>query len=189
MTVEFRTIDRKAGVEFKSANKADFFPDDLILEVISLLSPDEKTKYDEVDSHYQGGLTLHYGVFVDNVLVGVHHGRQFERGVYHMGFSAILKKFQRQGLYTQLLHYVIAEVGKLGFQAITSRHNASNNPVIIPKLKAGFLIGGFEINDAVGLQVRLVYYFNEARRDMHHFRTGRSPAPTEAANLMPPLKK
>lgn len=187
MKVEFREIESEIAKAFQQTHKADFFPGDLIADVMELLTDDEKQRYENIDSHYQGGLTLHFGAFVDNQLVGVHFGRQFERGNYHMGFSAVVKKYQRKGVYTQLLQFVLGEVGKLGFQTVSSRHNASHNAVIIPKLKAGFLIGGFEINEVVGLQVRLVYYFNETRRSLHDFRTGRMAVSRKASQFLPDL--
>jgi hypothetical protein len=59
-----------------------------------------------------------------------------------------------------------------GFQEITSRHHADNNAVIIPKLKTGFVIKGFEINPRFGLLVNLVCYKSENILKIHNQRTG-----------------
>lgn len=53
-----------------------------------------------------------------------------------------------------------------------SRHYATDNQVIIPKLRFGFLISGFELTDEFGLLLRLSYYFNETRRSIMHVRSG-----------------
>jgi hypothetical protein len=44
--------------------------------------------------------------------------------------------------------------------------------VIVPKLKAGFVISGFEVSDIFGILIHLTYYFNEIRRKVIDFRVG-----------------
>jgi hypothetical protein len=44
--------------------------------------------------------------------------------------------------------------------------------VIIPKLKAGFVITSMELSDVFGLLVHLSYYTNSLRRKVLEFRTG-----------------
>jgi hypothetical protein len=59
-----------------------------------------------------------------------------------------------------------------GFKEITSKHHAGNNAVLIPKLKAGFVIQGFEINPRFGIMVNLVRYTNSSILNIYHQRTG-----------------
>jgi hypothetical protein len=86
--------------------------------------------------------------------------------------SAILPNHRRKGLYSALLREVVIKLEKKGFQVITSRHNAGNNDVIIPKLKAGFLITGIELSDAFGTLVNLSYFTNPLRRKVTLYRSG-----------------
>ena len=57
---------------------------------------------------------------------------------------------------------------------ISSKHSATNNRVIIPKLKAGFVISGLEISDRYGTLVRLEYFTNPKRRELMDFRSGQA---------------
>ncbi len=59
-----------------------------------------------------------------------------------------------------------------GFQVITSRHKMFNNAILIPKLKAGFIIQKFEVSDVFGSMVHLAYFVNPARRKMMSYRAG-----------------
>jgi hypothetical protein len=48
----------------------------------------------------------------------------------------------------------------------------TNNDVIIPKLKAGFLITSFELSDTFGSLVHLTYYPSPLRRKVQVYRAG-----------------
>lgn len=52
------------------------------------------------------------------------------------------------------------------------RHSATNNAVIIPKLKAGFVITSMEISDMFGVLVHLTYFPKVLRRKMITYRVG-----------------
>ena len=70
----------------------------------------------------------------------------------------MLPGHRRKGIYTALMHRVIETVVEKGFQKIYSRHSVTNNDVIVPKLKAGFVISSMEISDVFGVLVHLVYF-------------------------------
>jgi len=116
--------------------------------------------------------TLRLGVFKGTEFVGWSFGDQQSADTYYMRNSGVLKKFRKQGLYTSLLTTTIEILKERGFQKIYSRHNATNNAVIIPKLKAGFIITAMEIDDMFGTLVHLSYYTNPLRRKMMDFRSG-----------------
>jgi hypothetical protein len=59
-----------------------------------------------------------------------------------------------------------------GFQEVYSRHKATNNKVIVPKLQAGFYITKMEISISFGILVHLSYFFNEKNRKALQFWTG-----------------
>lgn len=69
--------------------------------------------------------------------------------------TGILEEHRRRGLYTALLPVVLNQLRQKGFQIVFSRHTLTNNAVIIPKLKAGFVISGFEVDDRFGTLVQL----------------------------------
>ncbi|MBK6772549.1 MAG: hypothetical protein IPG78_10565 [Ignavibacteria bacterium] len=49
--------------------------------------------------------------------------------------TAIFKQHQNKGIYKSLLPKVLDILKEKGFQKVYSRHSATNNQIIIPKLK------------------------------------------------------
>ena len=86
--------------------------------------------------------------------------------------SAVLPDHRRKGLYSALMFEVLKRTKELGFQTVVSRHVTTNNSIIIPKLKAGFVITSLEVSDRYGTLVHLTYFFNETRRKVMQFRSG-----------------
>lgn len=89
---------------------------------------------------------------------------------YYMVFTMIDPSHQGRGIYGAFLQRLIPLLREIGFWMITSRHEADNNPVLVPKLKAGFLIKGFEISARYGLLIHLRYPLNERLRDVLGYR-------------------
>ena len=69
---------------------------------------------------------------------------------------------------------MISKVTKLGFQEIYSKHTITNNAVIIPKLKAGFIISSMEVSDLFGTLVNLSYYPKALRKKILDYRVGQT---------------
>jgi len=59
-----------------------------------------------------------------------------------------------------------------GFQLIYSSHIATNNSIIIPKLKAGFVITGLEVEERFGTRIKHFYYTGQLRKKVVDFRVG-----------------
>lgn len=97
-------------------------------------------------------------------VVGAYWGQQDTWQRYYMVYSVVRRDWQRRGLYRALLPRVVAAATAAGFREIYSRHRADNNAVLVPKLKAGFAIGGFEIAPRFGLLVHLRYYPGDGMR-------------------------
>lgn len=112
-------------------------------------------------------------LFKDDEFVGWSFGDQKNvDNDYYMRNSAVLPEHRRQGLYSALMTTHLEIVNEKGFQKITSSHHVTNNAVLIPKLKAGFIISGFEMDDGFGLLVNLTYFTNPLRREMMDVRAG-----------------
>ena len=86
--------------------------------------------------------------------------------------TGLLEAHRGKGIYSKLLPIIIERVKREGFQIVYGRHRANNNAVLIPKLKAGFVITSFEVSDLFGVLVHLSYFFNESRRKGYDFRVG-----------------
>jgi hypothetical protein len=63
-------------------------------------------------------------------------------------------------------------VRQRGGIAISSQHVATNNAVLIAKLKLGYVIAGTEYVDQMGLLVRLVLHLEPSRQALFAERTG-----------------
>jgi GNAT superfamily N-acetyltransferase len=79
-----------------------------------------------------GRYTLGFGLFREDTFVGWHLGQQVLAGKFEMTSTGILREHRRLGLYSALLPVVLETVRKEGFQIVYSRHNLTNNAVIIP---------------------------------------------------------
>lgn len=111
-----------------------------------------------------------------NKKIGLFLGRQEDHETFFMMITGILKKHRNKGIYKKMLPLILKILKEKGFQKVYSRHSVTNNNVIVPKLKAGFVISGIELNDSAGLFVQLTYYFNEVRRNIFEYRvTGKTP--------------
>jgi hypothetical protein len=94
-------------------------------------------------------------------LVGCYWGQQDASGPpgrYYMVNTIFRRDVQGRGLYSRLLPRVIAAADGAGFTEVWSRHRADNNAILVPKLKAGFVITGFEIAPKFGVLIHLRRY-------------------------------
>jgi ribosomal protein S18 acetylase RimI-like enzyme len=149
-----------------------------------LLTESEKEKAKALQSRMGDPFRLHLAVFYKNEFVGWSWGFQQSAETYYMCNSAILPEHRNKGLYTALMHETVRRVSAEGFQRIYSRHTATNNAVIIPKLKAGFLITHFEISDTFGVLVHLTLFPKELRSKVLNYRAGQILPDKEIQRLL-----
>ncbi len=155
----------------------------LIFHLQPYLSKAEQKKSELLGKRLSANIfRLVLAVFHRGKIVGWSAGYQMDRFSFYMMNSAVDPKHRRQGIYSLLLKQTMERVLQEGFQEITSRHNSTNNNVIIPKLKAGFVIKSLEISDTFGALVHLSYFPNRTRREVMDFRSGEK-------RLSPRLKK
>jgi len=109
-------------------------------------------------------------------VVGTYHGVQEDHGRYYMVNTVVRRDVQGRGLYRAFLPRVVAAVREAGFREIHSRHRADNNAVLVPKLKAGFVITGFEIAPRDGILVALCLYLHGGLGKLFHYRVDGSHA-------------
>ncbi len=165
-----------------------FDEDSIIFRWRQHISEQEKESLTVLAQNMGSPLKLYFAVFYQNEFVGWSYGFQQSADVYYMCNSAILPEHRGKGLYTALLNTKLQILKEKGFQKIYSRHNATNNAIIIPKLKAGFIITTMEVDDAFGTLVHLAYYTNPLRKKMMVFRVG-DLRPDEAMEKMLGLNK
>ncbi len=136
------------------------------------LTEGERAKAQELQSLMGSPFQLRLGLFFKNEFVGWCIGNQESAETFYMRNSAIFPEHRGKGLYRALLQATLATVTEKGFQKIYSRHTATNNAVIIPKLKAGFVITSFEVSDLFGVLIHLTYFPKDIRRKMLVYRVG-----------------
>jgi GNAT superfamily N-acetyltransferase len=153
--------------------KWDIFESDHSYVLWDLLGEDELSQIKKLNRNLGDYFTLYLAAYdeQDN-FAGWSWGFQDHNSDFYMCNSAVLPNYRRQSVYTKLLDECLNRLRKEGFQMVYSRHCATNNSVIIPKLKAGFVISKMEMDDKFGVLVHLHYYFNEMRRKIMDYRSG-----------------
>lgn len=151
----------------------EFFDDETqVFRLRDSLSEPERNKLKSLSANLGEPFMLRLGVFHNDQFIGWHFGRQDSLTSFYMQNTGILPEHRRKGLYTHLVKKVLEIASELGFQSIWSRYNATNNAVIIPKLKQGFVITALEVTDIFGTLIHLYYFPKDVRRKMMDYRVG-----------------
>jgi len=157
-------FSQHVGAVFESVHDYSF--DDL-------LDDTERVHIDRLSRRLGSPWTLRLGAFDrEDRFVGWTWGRQESRHAFYMVNSGVLAGHRRRGLYTALIDRCVSAAFDEGFQLVYSRHCATNNAVIIPKLKAGFVISTLGIDDRHGVLVHLHRYANADRHRIMDYRSG-----------------
>ncbi|MBC7428902.1 MAG: GNAT family N-acetyltransferase [Bacteriovorax sp.] len=143
-----------------------FFPE-------TYYSVNEKEKIDVLRERMGNLFQLNLGLFSpDGEFIGFSFGVQESEETFYMMASAILEPFRKKGFYSLLLDEVVERCKEEGFQKIYGTHCATNNSVLIPKLKRGFVFSKIELSDMFGTIIHLQYYTNPLRRKVLDYRSG-----------------
>lgn len=129
------------------------------------------------------GETFQWGLFHGEDLIGWHHAHQQGERTVYMADTGLLPEHQGRGLYSRLLPHVLAAYQDAGYALVTSHHRATNNRVIIPKLRAGFFLQGLNLYEG-GLNVALTLSLDPTYREAMHVRSGFRQASGEAARRL-----
>ena len=165
-------------------HKLEVFEEDHSYSLWDMLSEEEVSKANELRKHISNKVEICLGVFDESEnFVGWSWGFQDSSTSFYMANSAILKEHRRKGLYSRLVDEMINLATELGFQLIYSRHCATNNSVIIPKLKAGFIISKIEMDDIFGVLIHRHFYPNKTRRKIMDYRSGQKAPDDELKKI------
>lgn len=99
-----------------------------------------------------------------NEPVGFSMGKVVSGQTFFMEWSGLLPAYQRRGLYSRFLEVLIPFLQDLGIDRVTSNHMGNNRPVLIAKLKAGFIITGMTLDERHGMLVWLVRFLSPERQ-------------------------
>lgn len=149
-----------------------FEKNELIVLPQDVISEEESRLLKELNQDFRRFYVQHLLLLEDGELAGWSWGYQDSRESFYMVNSAILPAHRGRGLYTRLLDVALDMLVRKGFQRVWSRHTMTNNAILIPKLKKGFVITGTELTDTFGALVHLSYYTSPLRRQILDFRAG-----------------
>lgn len=172
MKIIFETIDKITFTEFYKLKRPELFSQNFGFAAIQAMSIEEREFFKTYNASFQDMKELRWVAKYNDEIIGWSFGIQKSEEDFYMINSAVLPEYRNNGIYTKLLALTVEKCKEMGFQRIYSRHHMSNNAIIIPKLKYGFTITGFEIDDRFGTMAILSYYTNELRREMMSVRDG-----------------
>lgn len=170
--IDYKFISKDEFVPLFRKYRPELFQDNNDIDINSLYSESEKEKINELDKMCTTQYRIYLTVWDDEKLIGRSQGFQKSGTEFYMCNSAVFPDYRRKGIYSEIVKKIIIKAQEDGFQEITSKHHPDNNAVIIPKLKAGFVIQGFEINPRFGLLVNLICYKSDSILKVHNQRTG-----------------
>lgn len=168
----YSIIDEKEFLDIIAQYKKSVFKNIVGFNSNKVLSDLEKNKIRELKNNINDGFKLFIKIIFKEKTIGWFFGKQIDEETFNMVNTGIIEDYRNKGIYTKLLKEIFCILEEKGFQKVVSHHHATNNQVIIPKLKVGFIITGMEIDDKFGLMVNLTYFFNEKRKDIINFRVG-----------------
>ncbi len=152
-----------------------------------LFTPEQSAGYRDLDAIVAERLQHRLLFEADGAVIGGYWGQQETFGRYYMTVSVFHPAWRGRGLYKALLARVTAAVADAGFREMYSRHRADNNAILVPKLRAGWLIAAFEVAPRWGLTVHLRKYLVEGLSLVHAHRVdGASVAELRARGLKLP---
>ena len=179
-----RQLPREEFFQLVTPQIKRVFGESFRFDVRSILSERERENAKRLQESMGEPYRLNVALFRGDEFVGWSFGWQTDSESYYMTNSAVLPEYQGRGLYTAMLNKIIEILVDKGFQIIFSRHSATNNAILVPKLKAGFIIGAMDISDGFGLLIHLRYYTNPLRRRMMDVRSGETKPDAELRKIL-----
>ncbi|HMS51856.1 MAG TPA: GNAT family N-acetyltransferase [Chitinophagales bacterium] len=143
-----------------------------------LLSPNEIAAIKKLAQNLGQPFQLNWYICKKDEIIGWTCGIQNNDETFYMRNTGIFEPHRNKGIYSAMLPVLLQFLKDEGFQCVQSKHVISNNAILIPKLKSGFLITAVEVSAMFGLMVYLTYYFNQHRKNLFEYRTGfKQPTP------------
>lgn len=136
--------------EFFKKYSAIVFADSGYIHLENIYTDKDNENRDRLAENTGKPYRLRLYILKGNKKIGWFFGAQENFESFYMTNTGILKQYRNRGIYKKLLPVILQILKEKGFQKVTSRHSVTNNNVIVPKLKAGFVISGFEVSDAFG---------------------------------------
>ena len=179
---KMRRVEKQEWWDFFKANFSKVFAKTAVFLYKDLLTEEENIAISALSKPFDSVFTYFYLVYEGDTCIGWTSGRQDHVDRLYMENTGILPDHQGRGIYTAMLPHLLEIARAAGFQRVYSRHTAVNNAVLVPKMKAGFLITSMELSEKYGLMIHLSYYFNKHRLNALRFRAGQDRLLPETAS-------
>ncbi len=153
-------------------NRSKIFTDSNDINYYSFLKEEEIEALKKLNQCTKNNIRKNLVCYHQETLVGWSWGFQKDGEEFYMVNSAVFPEFRNLGIYSKMLSLMVEEVRKEGFLIISSNHHASNNSILIPKLKFGFNITGMKVNPRFGVLVELQYHTNKKLNQVYEYRVG-----------------
>lgn len=166
-------VDRATWKASFNAVTDNVFPGDANMDIHRAWTEAQRARFDELNAIFGEPLD-HNAILVDpehgDAPVAWAYGVQDQRATFYMAITGVHPNWRGRGIYPAYLDRLLGFLREVGFREVVSRHQADNNGVLIPKLRAGFKISAFEITPNYGLLVHLRYNFSEDMRAVYAWR-------------------
>ena len=129
------------------------------------------------------GDSWNWGVYHGAELIGWYHAHARDERTVYMADTGLLPEHQGRGAYSRLLPHLLAAFRAAGFTLVKSHHRATNNAVIIPKLRAGFHLQGLNAYEG-GVTAALTLSLDGTYGQAMHVRSGLRAPSGEAARRL-----
>jgi GNAT superfamily N-acetyltransferase len=158
--------------ELFEAEMRPHYPPEVFFDLDRLLAERDRQAVERLMDAFPPRVADPIAVRLDGELAAMFFGAAGIRGEYWMISTVVKPAHRRRGLYAAIVDRVIAYARDAGFVSVVSQHAPNNLPVMIAKLKAGFVIEALEIDARVGPSVRLRRYLHPAYDQAFAYRCG-----------------
>jgi hypothetical protein len=177
-------LDNKLFWEFINQNKDIIFDNNSGIDLSAIQTDKEKESIKLLSNNLKELYKLKLYIFKGEKRIGWFLGTQLNFDTFFMNNTGIFAEYRNKGIYKALLPIILNILSEKGFQLVSSKHRATNNHILTLKLKAGFVITGFEVSDVWGLLINLTFYFNDKRRKLVDYRVGQIKPDEEIKKLL-----
>ncbi|MCB0386997.1 MAG: GNAT family N-acetyltransferase, partial [Bdellovibrionales bacterium] len=104
-----------------------------------LMNEEERSHRDRLSRNLGEPVQIALGAYLEDQLVGWSISKQSSGERIHTKISAVLPEHRGKGIYTKMTRELLRIAKEKGFQRVSSTHGMTNNAVLVPKLKLGFV--------------------------------------------------
>lgn len=115
--------------------------------------------------------------------IGYSYGYANDNNTFYVQGSAVAKEFQGQGIYKKLAMKIIEEARNRHYSFVCSEHILTDNQVIVPKLKMGYIVTGQNVTFNRGVFLELTYPLTEELRHSINIRSGLEKPNQDLVNI------